>query len=75
MDKYIDWRVSITQLVIVVAAAAIGWYRLSAVESRAAAIEQHYMRADVFGETLKRLEAQNESLIRQMEALRGEFKK
>ena len=75
MHKYIEWKVNISQVLVVVALAGIGWYRLGAVEKRQDAQEQTFLRADVNRETTARLEMQINTLLREIESLRADKKK
>ena len=75
MHKYIEWKVNISQVLVAVALAGIGWYRLGAVEKRQDAQEQVFQRADVNKETTARLEYQINTLLREIESLREEMKR
>ncbi len=69
MHKYIEWRINISQILVVLAAVFIGWYRLGAVERRVETHEQIFLRSDVSKETVTRLESQISALLREMDAL------
>lgn len=75
MHKYIEWRVNISQVLIVIAAAILGWYRLGAVEKRVDSHEQIFQRSDVSKETVIRLEDKINTLLREMDSLRRELSK
>lgn len=75
MHKYIEWRVNISQVLIVIAAAILGWYRLGAVEKRVDIHEQIFQRSDVSKETVIRLEDKINTLLREMDSLRRELSK
>jgi len=75
MHKYIDWKLNISQVVVLVALAGVGWYRLGAVEKRQDSQEQTFLRADVNRETTARLESQINTLLREIENLREDMKR
>lgn len=74
MEKYIDWRVSITHLLALAALAFLGWYRLGAVEARVVHNEQAYMRADVHQQMTANLQLQISTLLEELKELRHELK-
>ncbi len=74
MDKYIDWRISITQIGALIALALVGWYRLGAVETRVTHNEQAYMRADVHQQMTANLQLQIATLLEEVKELRHELK-